>query len=213
MKRTKIIVYVAVGIVAAVIIGCIALAPSHKGEKPSAEKPTATSDISINLPGITTPPSGPEADTPTSTDAPRVENATHEDVTDKKPAPSTPGAEDKVVLGVKDKATVQTGPASGEDRNDEILKEKEENAPKEKEENKPAIVEDEKTGVTDGKGDAQITDEKTNVDDGNKNGPVYNPSIGGSNPFDNDTKTEIDDTPVEKYVGTGENRPGEGIHF
>ena len=79
---------------------------------------------------------------------------------------------------------------------------------------KVLIVEDEKTSTEGGgKGDAQIRDEETNVDDGNKNGPVYNPSLGGDNPFDNDTKTEIDDTPVEDYVGEGEDRPGEGIHF
>lgn len=42
---------------------------------------------------------------------------------------------------------------------------------------------------------------------------VYKPSIGGENPFENNTPTEIDDTPVEDYIGEGEDRPGEGIHF
>lgn len=32
-------------------------------------------------------------------------------------------------------------------------------------------------------------------------------------PFDDDTETEIDDKPVDDYVGEGEDRPGEGIHF
>ena len=42
----------------------------------------------------------------------------------------------------------------------------------------------------------------------------YKPQIGGQpNPFENDTPTEIDDRPVEDYVGEGEDRPGEGIHF
>ena len=42
----------------------------------------------------------------------------------------------------------------------------------------------------------------------------YKPQIGGQpNPFENDTTTEIDDRPVEDYVGEGEDRPGEGIHF
>ena len=38
----------------------------------------------------------------------------------------------------------------------------------------------------------------------------YKPQIGGQlNPFENDTPTEIDDRPVEDYVGEGEDRPGE----
>ena len=42
----------------------------------------------------------------------------------------------------------------------------------------------------------------------------YKPQAGSqSNPFENDTPTEIDDRPVEDYVGEGEDRPGEGIHF
>ncbi len=43
--------------------------------------------------------------------------------------------------------------------------------------------------------------------------PEYNPTIGGENPFTNNLETIIDDTPVEDYVGNGEDRPGEGIHF
>ena len=42
----------------------------------------------------------------------------------------------------------------------------------------------------------------------------YKPQIGGQpNPFENDTPTEIDDLPVEDYVGEGEDRPGEGKYF
>ena len=42
----------------------------------------------------------------------------------------------------------------------------------------------------------------------------YKPQIGGQpNPFENDTPTEIDDRPVEDYVGEGEDCPGEGKHF
>lgn len=48
---------------------------------------------------------------------------------------------------------------------------------------------------------------------GNKNAPKYKPSSGGENPFETGTKTEIYDTPVEEYIGDGEDRPGEGIHF
>ena len=48
---------------------------------------------------------------------------------------------------------------------------------------------------------------------GNKNAPEYKPSSGGANPFETGTKTEINETPVEEYIGDGEDRPGEGIHF
>ena len=42
----------------------------------------------------------------------------------------------------------------------------------------------------------------------------YKLHIGGQpNPFENDTPTEIDDRPVEDYIGEGEDRPGEGKHF
>jgi hypothetical protein len=52
------------------------------------------------------------------------------------------------------------------------------------------------------------------IDDGDQSLAEYKPQIGGQpNPFENDTPTEIDDRPVEDYVGEGENRPGEGIHF
>ena len=50
---------------------------------------------------------------------------------------------------------------------------------------------------------------------GGKQGAVeYKPQIGGQhNPFENNTPTEIDDQPAEDYIGEGEDRPGEGIHF
>ena len=52
------------------------------------------------------------------------------------------------------------------------------------------------------------------IDEGNQSLAEYKPQIGGQpNPFENDTPTEIDDRPVEDYVGEGEDRPGEGKHF
>ena len=52
------------------------------------------------------------------------------------------------------------------------------------------------------------------IDEGDQSLAEYKPQIGGQpNPFANDTPTEIDDRPVEDYVGEGEDRPGEGIHF
>ena len=52
------------------------------------------------------------------------------------------------------------------------------------------------------------------IDEGDQSLAEYKPQIGGQpNPFENDTPTEIDDRPVEDYIGEGENRPGEGKHF
>ena len=52
------------------------------------------------------------------------------------------------------------------------------------------------------------------IDEGDQSLVKYKPQIGGQpNPFENDTPTEIDDRPVEDYVGEGEDRPGEGKHF
>ncbi len=52
------------------------------------------------------------------------------------------------------------------------------------------------------------------IDEGDQSLAEYKPQIGGQpNPFENDTPTEIDDRPVEDYMGEGEDRPGEGKHF
>ena len=52
------------------------------------------------------------------------------------------------------------------------------------------------------------------IDEGDQSLAAYKPQIGGQpNPFENDTPTEIDDRPVEDYIGEGEGRPGEGTHF
>ncbi len=52
------------------------------------------------------------------------------------------------------------------------------------------------------------------IDEGDQSLAEYKPQIGGQpNPFGNDTSTEIDDRPVEDYIGEGEYRPGEGKHF
>ena len=52
------------------------------------------------------------------------------------------------------------------------------------------------------------------IDEGDQSLAEYKPQIDGqANPFENDIPTEIDDRPVEDYVGEGEDRPGEGIHF
>lgn len=52
------------------------------------------------------------------------------------------------------------------------------------------------------------------IDEGDQSLAEYKPHIGGQpNPFENGIPTEIDDRPVEDYVGEGEDRPGEGKHF
>lgn len=52
------------------------------------------------------------------------------------------------------------------------------------------------------------------IDEGDQNLAEYKPQIGNQpNPFENYTPTEIDDRPVEDYVGEGDPRPGEGKHF
>ena len=52
------------------------------------------------------------------------------------------------------------------------------------------------------------------IDEGDQSLAEYKPQIGGQpNPFENNTPTEINDRPVEDYIGEGEDRPGEGIHF
>ena len=52
------------------------------------------------------------------------------------------------------------------------------------------------------------------IDEGDQSLAEYKPQIGGQpNPFENDTPTEIEDRPIEDYVGEGEDRPGEGKHF
>ena len=52
------------------------------------------------------------------------------------------------------------------------------------------------------------------IDEGEQSLAEYKPQIGGQpNPFENNTPTEINDRPVEDYIGEGEDRPGEGIHF
>ena len=52
------------------------------------------------------------------------------------------------------------------------------------------------------------------IDEGDQSLAEYKPQIGGQpKPFENDIPTEIDDRPVEDYIGEGEDRPGEGKHF
>ena len=78
------------------------------------------------------------------------------------------------------------------------------------EEKKDVIIVEEDIVVGEGKDDVHVGGDNSDSDN---NTPEYEKSPGGDNPFDNDIETEIDDTPVEDYIGEGEDRPGEGIHF
>jgi hypothetical protein len=76
-------------------------------------------------------------------------------------------------------------------------------------------VTEECTEITEG---TVITEKKVEtvecIDEGDQSLAEYKPQIGGQpNPFENDTPTEINDRPIEDYIGEGEDRPGEGIHF
>lgn len=231
MKKSKIFLIVAIAIVAIIAIVCLAAFSGKGDNKPDdGGQSTTGTTTGIQIPSGTTNPTEstgypedkPSVDAdgtgitePTKEGDPEVKDVVVDTVTDKIPDNNDDENGDKVVNGDKDKNVVETGPTSGEDRNDAILEDKENKAPvTEKEEDKPVILEDEKTTTTGGnKGDAEITDENTNVDEGNKNTPEYNPSIGGDNPFDDDTKTEINEQPVEDFIGENGYRPGEGVHF
>ena len=52
------------------------------------------------------------------------------------------------------------------------------------------------------------------IDEGNQSLAENKPQTSRQpNPFENDIPTEIDDRPVEDFVGEDEDRPGEGKHF
>ena len=78
-----------------------------------------------------------------------------------------------------------------------------------------ATPEEEHTEITEETVIAEPKEETVEcIDEGDQSLAEYKPQIGGQpNPFENDTPTEIDDRPVEDYIGEGEDRPGEGIHF
>lgn len=52
------------------------------------------------------------------------------------------------------------------------------------------------------------------INEGDQSLAEYKPQTSRQpNPFENDIPTEIDDRPVEDFVGEDEDRPGEGKHF
>ena len=104
----------------------------------------------------------------------------------------------------------------------DIVIEKKEEAAKEKLEADPlvtapaTVIESVSVTVEEDKPVTLITETDEPKEDPEQNGtaPIYvNPSQGGANPFENGTKTQVDDHNSEEYVGEGGERPGEGIHF
>ncbi len=86
------------------------------------------------------------------------------------------------------------------------------------EEKTPAVQENQSEECTEITEEKVITEQEEEnvecIDEGDQSLVEYKPQIGGQpNPFENDTPTEIDDRPVEDYVGEGEDLPGEGKHF
>lgn len=102
----------------------------------------------------------------------------------------------------------------GEIRNDVILQEKEENKPPKEEIKDAIVVGGDKVSVGSAKDEVVVVEPGTvDTGEGNKYAPEFKLPTGGDNPFDDGTKTDIEDTPVEDLIGKGEDRPGEGIHF
>ena len=223
------------------VIGAVALAvclflPKDEQKDPNLQSTEPTgSGIHIQVPTGTTTPTDPD-EIPPIIIIPSDEDPTDPTTPVDPTSPSEgdpfvedgeedgeikiPGDEDEVVsddevtdIGKDDDEEQDV--EQGEIRNESTIEDKEE-AEAEMEEEIPDVVEVEEE-VTEGeeKGDVHENEDQPNYDgdESNKNAPEYEESPGGDNPFDDDTETEIEDTPVEDLIGDGEDRPGEGDHF
>ena len=222
------------------VIGLVALAvclmlPKDEQQDPNLQNTEPTgSGIHIQVPTGTTTPTDPD-EIPPIIIIPGDEDPT--DPTD--PAdPTKPSEGDPFVEDGDEEEEIKIPPTDGEEvipddkvtdtgksddteyvndeiRNDAVREEKEEAEEQlPPEEEHEVIVEEEETTVGEGKGEIHENEDETNPDgDSNKNAPEYEESPGGDNPFDNDTETEVDETPVEDLIGDGEDAPGEGTHF
>ena len=224
------------GVIGAVALTVCFFLPKNEQKDPNLQNTNPTTGIHIQLPGDTAGPTDPtekppvivipgdedptDPTTPTNPYKPEegdpfVEGGGDEDTEIKAPGEGDEVIPDDEVIDVGKPKDEEPEVEQGEIRNDEIFKEKEEAAAEDEEEHPEVIVENEEViDNDDEKGDV-VENEETPSDDGesNKNAPEYQPPAGGDNPFDDDTETEIEDTPVEDLIGEGEDRPGEGIHF
>ena len=174
------------------------------------EVPPVTDPDGEQLPEMPTDPQAPVV----GPKDPVVDSTVNKEVhTTQKEDPKVPSG--TVTEVGKDKT--ETPPTDqGEIRNDIILQEKEENKPAKDEDIKDVIiVGNDKVSAAENKDEVVVSTTPGGADtgEGNKYAPEFKLPTGGDNPFDDDTNTEITDTPVEDIIGSGEERPGEGIHF
>ena len=181
--------------------------PTGNEQTPDTDNPVSTDDNTV-----TVKPDDTDTEKP-SGDATVVENTTKDD--NKTDAEKPAQGEDKTTNSQKDDDTVQTGPASGEDRNDALDEKKQEQAPSTDPtpEDKPVIIGDETiTTDTTPKDDVVVGDEQTGTV--GKNTPEYvDPATGGENPFIGGGNNGVTEIPAEDLIGDDDPKPGEGIHF
>lgn len=230
-NRIPMIVGGVVGIVALAI--CLFL-PKEEQSDPSLQNTDPTNGIEIQVPTDPTThidPTDPDKDDP-------IIVIPGEDETVDPTDPSAPQPGDPYVEDGEEEEEIKISPTDGEEvipddevtdigksddteyvndeiRNDAVLEEKEEAEEQlPPEEEHEVIVVEEETTVGEAKGEVHENEDESNPDgDTNKNAPEYEESPGGDNPFDNDTETIIEETPVEDLIGDGEDAPGEGTHF
>jgi len=181
--------------------------PTGNEQTPETDNPVSTDDNTITVKPDDADPNKP-SDEPTI-----VDNTAKDDTKTDTDKPEQ--GEDKTTGGQKDKETVQTGPASGEDRSDILDDKKQEQAPttEPNPEDKPVIAGDETiTTDTTPKDDVVVGDEQTGSD--GKNTPEYvDPATGGENPFIGGGNNGVTEIPAEDLIGEDDPKPGEGIHF
>lgn len=242
MKKT-ISIIIAICLLTAILVPCLILFSKNETKPPNENEDDPTDpdvDINISIPKDPTDTDNPvlshptigdnsgdtdnndtdkentsgstEAENNNNNESPKVEEDKIENIKDKIPEIVEKLPDNKVVHGTKDESIQQIGPSSGEDRNDAIIKEKEESAPKE-DKIEEAILKKEESSTGTAKDDVVVKDDTVDTDGGGKNASDFKISVGGDNPFDDATKTVIDDTPVEEYIEDGEDRPGSGIYF
>lgn len=138
------------------------------------------------------------------------------------PAATPEVTDPKVTAGQKDKTEDKPAEVDNEIINDSELEKKEEAEKKKTEDaekdDKPATVvtEEKTTGSEDDKPVSIIGETEEKSEDANTNGnaPVFvDPAQGGPNPFEGGGESEIDDHGSDEFIGDGDDRPGEGIHF
>ena len=132
-------------------------------------------------------------------------DGTVEDGQKQTPETSPEVTDAKVTTGQKDKTEDKPAEVENEIINDSELEKKEEAEKKKTEEaekdDKPVSVIGE-------------TEEKSEDANNNGNAPVFvDPAQGGPNPFEGGGESEIDDHGSDEFIGDGDDRPGEGIHF